>query len=100
VCGETESPQGAGGKVDARIPPDAGEQSLRLKLRPAVRAPACYSLVRVTAAANSPSVHEELTPITREKRKGPAGKGSEKTEPCLLTPIGPSPTPIRRRHND
>ena len=44
---------GASGKMDARIPPDAGEQSLRLKLRPAVRVLACYLVVGVTSAANS-----------------------------------------------
>ena len=44
---------GASGKMDAKIPPDAGEQSLRLKLRPAVRVLACYLVVGVTSAANS-----------------------------------------------
>ena len=44
---------GASGKMDAEIPPDAGEQSLRLKLRPAVRVLACYSVVGVTSVANS-----------------------------------------------
>ena len=44
---------GASGKMDARIPPDAGDQGLRLKLRPVVRELACYSVVGVTSAANS-----------------------------------------------
>ena len=44
---------GASGKMDAEIPPDAGEQCLRFKLRPAVRVLALYSVVGVTAVANS-----------------------------------------------
>ena len=44
---------GASGKMDAEIPPDAGEQCLRFKLRPAVRVLALYSIVGVTAVANS-----------------------------------------------
>lgn len=44
---------GASGKMDAEIPPDAGEQCLRFKLRPAVRVLAQYSVVGVTAVANS-----------------------------------------------
>ncbi len=44
---------GAGGKLDALIPPDAGELSLRFKLRPAVRVPVLYSFSGVTSAANS-----------------------------------------------
>jgi hypothetical protein len=47
---------GASGKMDAEIPPDAGEQCLRLKLRPAVRVLALYSVVGVTAVANSSSL--------------------------------------------
>ena len=47
---------GASGKMDAEIPPDAGEQCLRLKLRPAVRVLAWYSVVDVTAVANSSSL--------------------------------------------
>ena len=47
---------GASGKMDAEIPPDAGEQCLRLKLRPAVRVLALYSVVGVTAVANSSSM--------------------------------------------
>lgn len=44
---------GASGKMDAEIPPDAREQCLRFKLRPAVRVLAQYSVVGVTAVANS-----------------------------------------------
>ena len=44
---------GASGKMDAEIPPDAGEQCLRFKLRPAVRVLALYSVVGITAVANS-----------------------------------------------
>ena len=44
---------GASGKMDAEIPPDAREQCLRFKLRPAVRVLAQYSIVGVTAVANS-----------------------------------------------
>ncbi len=44
---------GASGKMDAEIPPDAGEQCLRLKLRPAVRVLAQYSVSSVTSVANS-----------------------------------------------
>ena len=44
---------GASGKLDAEIPPDAGEQCLRFKLRPAVRMLALYSIVDVTSVANS-----------------------------------------------
>ena len=47
---------GASGKMDAEIPPDAGEQCLRLKLRPAVRVLAWYSVVGITAVANSSSM--------------------------------------------
>lgn len=43
---------GASGKMDAEIPPDAGEHSLRFRLRPAVRVLAWYSVVGVTAVAN------------------------------------------------
>ena len=43
---------GASGKMDAKIPPVAGELSLRFKLRPAVRVLASYSVVSVTAVAN------------------------------------------------
>lgn len=42
----------ASGKMDAEIPPDAGEQCLRLKLRPAVRMLACYSVDGVASVAN------------------------------------------------
>ena len=35
---------GASGKMDAKIPPVAGELSLRFKLRPAVRVLACIQL--------------------------------------------------------
>ena len=44
---------GASGKMDAEIPPDAGEQCLRFRLRPAVRIAGFYSVVGVTAVANS-----------------------------------------------
>lgn len=44
---------GASGKMDAKIPPVAGELCLRFKLRPAVRVLAQYSVLGVTAAANS-----------------------------------------------
>ena len=44
---------GASGKMDAEIPPDAREQCLRFKLRPAVRVLALYSVVGITAVANS-----------------------------------------------
>lgn len=44
---------GASGKMDAEIPPDARERCLRFKLRPAVRMLAQYSIVGVTAVANS-----------------------------------------------
>ena len=44
---------GASGKMDAEIPPDARERCLRFKLRPAVRVLAQYSIVGVTAVANS-----------------------------------------------
>ena len=47
---------GASGKMDAEIPPDAGEQCLRLKLRPAVRVLVSYSVVSVTDVANSSSL--------------------------------------------
>lgn len=47
---------GASGKMDAEIPPDAGEQDLRFKLRPAVRVLALYSVVGVTVVANSSSL--------------------------------------------
>ena len=43
---------GASGKMDAEIPPDAGEQSLRFRLRPAVRVLVSYSVVSITAVAN------------------------------------------------
>jgi hypothetical protein len=43
---------GASGKMDAKIPPVAGELSLRFRLRPAVRVLASYSVVSVTAVAN------------------------------------------------
>ena len=43
---------GASGKMDAKIPPVAGELSLRFRLRPAVRVLAFYSVVSVTAVAN------------------------------------------------
>ena len=43
---------GASGKMDAKIPPVAGELSLLFKLRPAVRVLASYSVVSVTAVAN------------------------------------------------
>ena len=44
---------GASGKLDAEIPPDAREQCLRFKLRPAVRVLVSYSVVSFTAVANS-----------------------------------------------
>lgn len=44
---------GASGKMDAEIPPDAREQGLRFKLRPAVRVLAQYSVVGITSVANS-----------------------------------------------
>lgn len=44
---------GASGKMDAEIPPDAREQCLRFKLRPAVRVLAQYSVVGITSVANS-----------------------------------------------
>ena len=44
---------GASGKLDAEIPPDAREQCLRFKLRPAVRMLVLYSIVDVTSVANS-----------------------------------------------
>ena len=47
---------GTSGKMDAEIPPDAGEQCLRFKLRPAVRALAQYSVVGITSVANSSSM--------------------------------------------
>ena len=40
--------------MDAEIPPVAGEQSLRFKLRPAVRVLVLYSVVGLTSVANSP----------------------------------------------
>ena len=42
--------------MDAEIPPVAGEQSLRFKLRPAVRVLVLYSVVGLTSVANSPSM--------------------------------------------
>lgn len=47
---------GASGKMDAEIPPDAREQCLHFKLRPAVRVLAQYSVVGITSVANSPSM--------------------------------------------
>jgi hypothetical protein len=41
--------------MDAKIPPVAGERCLRFKLRPAVRVLVSYSVVSVTAVANSSS---------------------------------------------
>jgi hypothetical protein len=39
--------------MDAKIPPVAGERCLRFKLRPAVRVLVSYSVVSITAVANS-----------------------------------------------
>ena len=47
---------GASGKMDAEIPPDAGERYLRFKLRPAVRVLVSYSSISVTDVANSSSL--------------------------------------------
>ena len=54
--------------MDAEIPPDAGEQSLRFKLRPAVRVLAFYSVISVTAVANSSSL------CTRNDHVGEPGR--------------------------
>lgn len=44
---------GASSEMDAKIPPVAGERCLRFKLRPAVRVLVSYSVVSITAVANS-----------------------------------------------
>lgn len=54
--------------MDAKIPPVAGERSLRFKLRPAVRVLASYSVVDPTFVANSSFM------CTRNDHVGGAGQ--------------------------
>ena len=59
---------GASGKMDAEIPPDAGERCLRLKLRPAVRVLAFIQLSASPPWRTGPFC--ALGPITLVSRDG------------------------------